>query len=212
MSRLLRFLAWTAIIVGVVVGLLRLTAIRWWQVPSGDPYLEASISPTLRGGDWVILWRGTPPIEGDLVLCPEPKAPERQVVGRIVAEGTDHVQVNRDSLFVNRRPFETERACERFTTLEPSSGQEVEQNCRGEIVGSKTHFRGEPLANLPPPTETEADVPSGRVFLASDNRQFPWDSREFGPVPRDTCSETIVFRLISKQGFFDVANRLTLIR
>jgi hypothetical protein len=46
----------------------------------------------------------------------------------------------------------------------------------------------------------------------SDNRQFPWDSREFGAVPRATCTEAVVFRLVSKDGFFDVANRFTLIR
>ena len=212
MSRLLRFIAWTLVIVGALIGLLRLTVIRWWRVPTGDPYLEASVAPTLRGGDWVILWRGTPPLEGDLVLCPEPRAQGRMVVARIVAEANDHVTVDRDTLFVNQRQFDTERGCDPFTTLEPKSGEAVVQGCRGETVGGKTHFRGEPRPNLPPPTQAESDVPSGQVFLVSDNRQFPWDSREFGTVPRDTCLEAIVYRLVSKDGFFDVANRLTLIR
>ena len=56
------------------------------------------------------------------------------------------------------------------------------------------------------------DVPSGHFYLVSDNRQFPWDSREFGPVERSSCMETVIFRLMSKEGFFDVPNRLTLIR
>ena len=68
------------------------------------------------------------------------------------------------------------------------------------------------LLSLPRPADALADVPSGHVYLVSDNRQFPWDSREFGPVERTTCAETVFFRLVSKDGFFDVANRLTVIR
>ena len=75
MRKVLRFLLWTAIIVGAIVGLARATAIRWVKIPMGDPYLEASIAPTLRGGDTVILWRLTKPGFGDLVVCPEPDAP-----------------------------------------------------------------------------------------------------------------------------------------
>ena len=85
MSKFLRILAWTLIIGGAIVGIARLTVIRWWRVPVGDPYLEASLAPTLRGGDLVILWRGTAPIEGNLVLCPEPKGGGRYTIGRILA-------------------------------------------------------------------------------------------------------------------------------
>jgi len=212
MAKLLRFLAWTLLIVGVLVGVLRLTVIRWWQVPTGDPYLEASLAPTLRGGDWIILWRGTAPREGDLVLCPEPKAAYRQVIGRIVAEANDHIKIDGDRLELNRSTFETESACNKFSVRDPASGKEVEQGCRGETIAGKTHWRGEPNAALAKPAAVDTDVSGQQVFLVSDNRQFPWDSREFGSVQRDTCTETIVFRLVSKEGFFDIANRLTLIR
>ncbi|MGC4093575.1 MAG: hypothetical protein QM756_37890 [Polyangiaceae bacterium] len=42
---------WFVLVVGVLVGVARATAIRWWRVPEDDPYLEASIAPTLRPGD-----------------------------------------------------------------------------------------------------------------------------------------------------------------
>ena len=199
-------------IAGALVGLLRLTAIRWWQVPMGDPYLESSLAPTLHGGDWIILWRATAPIEGNLVMCPEPKAPQRQVIARIVGEANDHVQVAGDVVIVNQRTFETESSCDKFTAQDPGSGQSVEQSCRREIVGSVTHQRGGVNTTLARPKEDTSDVPAGSVYLVSDNRQFPWDSREFGVVARDTCRETVVFRLLGKDGFFDVASRLTLIR
>ncbi|MEO6599535.1 MAG: signal peptidase I [Polyangiaceae bacterium] len=212
MSKILRFAVWTLLIGGALVGLLRLTAIRWWQVPLGDPYLEASLGPTLHGGDWIILWRATAPVEGNLVLCPEPNAPQRLVIGRIVAESNDHVQLAGEAAIVNQRAFETESSCDKFSTKDPASGLDVPQGCRLEVVGSATHLRGELNPKSPRPADAVTDVPPGNVYLVSDNRQFPWDSREFGVVPRSTCAETIVFRLVSKEGFFDVANRLTLIR
>jgi signal peptidase I len=211
MSKFLRFVAWTLLIVGGIVGVLRLTVIRWWRVPMGDPYLEASLAPTLRGGDWLILWRGSAPIEGNLVLCPEPKATDRQVIARILGEGGDSVKV-KDTVLVNGRSFDTESGCDSFSVRDPDAHEEARQACRREVVGSRTHLRGELVASLPKPKEAELQVPSGHVFLVSDNRQFPWDSREFGPVERSTCTETVVFRLVSKDGFFDVPNRLTLIR
>ncbi|MEI9951967.1 MAG: signal peptidase I [Pseudomonadota bacterium] len=211
MSKFLRYLAWTLIIIGGLVGIARLTVIRWWQVPVGDPYLEASLTPSVRGGDWLILWRGSAPIEGNLVLCPEPKAAGRLTIGRILGEHGDHIKVAGESVLVNGRGFETESSCDSFTVRDPSTGQETQQSCRREVVGSRTHLRGELRATLPKPSEAEVDVPGGQVYLISDNRQFPWDSREFGPVERSTCVETVVFRLASKDGFFDVPNRLTLI-
>ena len=212
MSKFLRFLAWTLIIVGAIVGILRLTVIRWWRVPVGDPYLEASLAPSLRGGDLVILWRGTAPVEGNLVLCPEPKAAGRYVIGRILGEKGDRVKITSDGVLVNGRGFETESTCDSLTVRDPGTGQEVQQSCRREVIGSETHLRAELVPSLAKPSDAEVDVPGGQVFLVSDNRQFPWDSREFGPVERSTCVETVVFRLISKDGFFDVASRLTLIR
>lgn len=211
MSKFLRFMAWTLVIVGALIGIARLTVIRWWRVPLGDPYLEASLAPTLRGGDWVVLWRGTAPLEGALVLCPEPKTNDRVVIARLLGEAGDHVKVGTD-LLVNGRAFETESGCDPFAVTDPGTKQELKQACRREVAGSRTHLRGEPVQTLATPREADVDVPAGQVFLVSDNRQFPWDSREFGPVERSTCMETVVFRLVSKDGFFDVPNRLTLIR
>ena len=212
MAKLLRFLAWASLILALVIGFLRLTAIRWWRVPTGDPYLEASVAPSLRGGDWIVLWRATAPTLGSLVLCPDPKASDRQVVARIMAEAHDHIRISGANVHVNRGRFESEGACDRFTVVDPASNQALEQSCSGEIVGGRTHWTAQLSEAAAKPSDAEFDVPSGQVFLVSDNRQFPWDSRDFGPVARDTCTETVIFRLLSKDGFFDVTNRFTLIR
>jgi signal peptidase I len=212
MRHLWRWLIWIGVVLAVVVGIGRAVAIRWWRVPSNDPYLEASIAPTLRGGDLIILWRASPPHSGDLVLCPEPKRPERIVIGRIAAVDGETLEVNGSDAFLNGRRIQVEQACleDHFTTLDPQTQIPVEQRCDLEQMGSRLHQRGN-VKETPPDKVTQPEIEADHVFLLSDNRQFPYDSRDYGTVERKTCKETVVFRLWSKQGFKDVANRLMFI-
>lgn len=212
MRKLLRFVLTLLILAGILVGVGRAFAIRWWRIPSDDPYLEASIAPTLRGGDLIVLWRFSPPRFGDLVLCPEPKAPDREVIGRIAGVEQDSVEVHGHNVRINGRRIKTEGDCyeEQFTVTDPQTGQEVEQRCDREVLGSRLHSRG----NLGPkdtPAEVKAAVGEGQVFLLSDNRLYPYDSRDYGPVERSTCKETVVFRLVGARGFSDVRTRLSFI-
>jgi hypothetical protein len=50
------------------------------------------------------------------------------------------------------------------------------------------------------------------LFLVSDNRLYPFDSRDFGPLPQASCQETVIFRLVSRLGFSDVKKRLSWIQ
>lgn len=221
MRSFLRAVLWVAIVVAILVGAARATAIRWWRVPDDDPYLTASIAPTLRGGDLVILWRLSAPSYGDLVLCPEPAGVEenssnagRIVIGRIVGEGQDTVEIKRATVFVNGEALPTESGCNErtFSVDHPETENEVEQHCSLERVGSNLHMIGGLGPDLQPPLNRElAEVNPGQVWLASDNRILPYDSRDYGPVDRDACTETVVFRLVSERGYFDSENRLTLI-
>ncbi len=212
MRKLVRFLLWTAIIVGAIIGVARYTAIRWWRVPENDPYLEASISPSLRGGDLIILWRLTAPSFGDLVLCPEPEAPERVVIGRIAGESNDKVRLEGGQVQTNRSVAPTERACGKFLATNPSTGREIEQDCDIEVLGGRGHMRGRAIIrDGQKPKLIERKVKEDTVFLLSDNRQFPYDSRDFGFVERATCKETVVFRLVSKAGFNDEESRMVFI-
>lgn len=212
--KMLRFLFWVALVVGIVIGVLRLTAIRWWRVPSNDPYLTASISPSLRGGDLILLWRLTKPGFSDLVLCPEPKQPGRVVIGRIAGVSRDEVEVTGADIKVNHKRQSVEGNCpERtFTEKDPGTGFEVELHCSIEDLGGSTNYRAEipPEGNHPPDVKTT--VPDNHVWLVSDNRQFPYDSRDYGAIPRETCGETVFFRLMGAKGFFDTATRNQYIR
>lgn len=214
MHKLFRFLVWVVLIVGAVVGLARATVIRWWWVPSDDPFLTASISPTLRAGDLILLWRGTKPGFGDLVMCPEPKDPSNVVIGRIIGEERDELSITKDLLTYNGKHPSDEGQCSesKFTETDPGTKIEVEQRCRLEDVGGTVHMRGQQLSTSILPNDVKTTVPEGQVWLVSDNRQFPYDSRDYGPVPRETCTETVFFRLVSAGGYFDTESRNTFIR
>jgi len=203
-----RFLFWCALVVGIVIGVLRATAIRWWRVPSDDPYLTASVSPSIRPGDLILLWRLTKPAFGDLVLCPEPKRPERIVIGRLVGEGRDEMEVNGGEIVVNGRRQNIESSCpiKTFSEHDPETHIEVEQRCNIEDINGG-HFRGEIPPSSVRPSDVKTTVPEGDVWLVSDNRLYPYDSRDFGPVPRETCKELIFFRLVGAGGFFDTKTR-----
>jgi signal peptidase I len=214
MRPLLRFLFWTALAVGSLVGILRLVAVRWWTVPEDDPWLQASVTPTLQGGDRVLLWRATKPAIGDLVVCPEPGASDHTVVGRIVGEGGDKVRLTRRDLFVNDKPERSERSCLKgtFEVDDPRTNATVEQRCQTVDLAGVLHLRGDATEAALPPLDQEFEVPEGDVFLVSDNRLFPYDSRDFGPVPRSTCRESVMFRLWSKAGLRDQENRFTYVQ
>jgi signal peptidase I len=213
MRSLGRWALWVLISFVVVVLVARATAIRWWRVPVGDPYLEASIAPSLRGGDLVLLWRMTPPALGSLVICPEPKHPERVTIGRLVGEERDRVVVEASRIVVNGRGFPTEGDCadSRFKVASPQNGAELELHCEIEVANGTLHERGNAEATADV-HKLELTIGEGEAALVSDNRRFPYDSRDYGPVVRETCTETIFFRLFGAKGFFDAATRFKYIR
>jgi signal peptidase I len=213
MRRLSRFLLWCGLLLAVVIGVARAAAIRWFVVPEHDPYLEASVAPTLRGGDLVILWRATKPTFGDLVVCPEPGAPERIVIGRIVGEAGDKVTINESNVFVNDSAPRSERSCTEpeFTVRDPNVGVDVKQRCQIENLNGRLHQRGSAAGHKVQPLKVTRDIEADRVFLLSDNRLFPYDSRDYGTVERASCKESVLFRLMGRKGFKDVVSRFSFI-
>ena len=213
MRALGRFTLWAVVGIISVIVLFRLTAIRWWKVPEDDPYLVASIGPELRGGDWVLLWRLSPPAVGSLAVCPEPKHSDRIVVGRMIGEEGQKVTVTGTTIEINGKRLASEGGCSapRFKVKAPRNNNEIELRCTTEVVNGSVHERGEAEAIADLPT-FEAELHAGEVLLVSDNRRFPYDSRDFGVVDRSTCKETVFFRLIGREGFFHSATRFTYIR
>jgi signal peptidase I len=199
--------------VAALIGLLRATSLRWWQLPLGDPELSASVAPSLAGGDWVLLWNLTRPKLGDLVVCPDPDDPSNIVIGRIAAEASAEVVINGLEVSIDGATPDVEYNCteRQFSVIDPDSLQEVELYCDMENLGEGLHMRGYG------PTKKalrkyKKKVESGHVFLLSDNRLHPFDSRHFGTIDRHSCQERVFFRLVTKNGFFDTDGRFDVIR
>jgi signal peptidase I len=214
-SNIVRSCVWAILVIGVLVGAARLTCLRWWRVPDNDLDLSASVAPTLGAGDWVILWRLTPPGFGDLVLCPDPEEPGEVVVGRIAAEGGDTLSISEDgSLTVNGERMRSEHSCKDSTVLvdHPRTGKPTELRCDVETIGAVHHRRGRAPSTVIKPVLVKTDVEREHLFLVSDNRSHPFDSRDFGALPNASCSETVVFRLVSRLGFSDARSRLSWIQ
>lgn len=215
MEKVYRYVGWTLLVTAALVVLLRTVAIRWWQLPlqSVDAELAASIGPSLQGGDWVLLWRLTQPSKGDLVMCPDPDDPTNVVIGRIAAEGGDLVSMDGQAVLLNGAKPEIEYNCteQTFSLIDPDTVKQVEIFCDMEDIGDKLHMRGH-AGSMNKKGRYEKRVEPGKIFLLSDNRVHPFDSRHFGTLNRDQCKETVFFRLVSNAGFFDQPNRLTFIR
>jgi signal peptidase I len=211
MSKIARFLGWTAVTIVALGGLARLTLVDVWKIP--DDNYAISIEPSLTAADTVlVLTRGTPAF-GDLVRCTDPEDATQFVVGRIVGVGGDTVEVLGRELKVDGKPYRGEMVCpiEKVTVVHPVSGEKVELACDQVQMGGRLHYRGYSTKNEIR-TPTKATVGDGLVFLLSDNRSFHHDSRDFGVVPLASCKARIVFRLWGKEGWANDKTRLSYIR
>lgn len=201
-------------IIALIIGVARALAVRWFRLPVDDPIFEASVHPNLRGGDLILAVRITRPTFGDLVVCPDPEHPDNYVIGRIVGEPGDTIRLVNGQPFINGKASRVERVCDprEFTLLSPNDESEVTQACLWEALANHLHMIGSVSGHKIAPEEIEVHVEEGKYFLLSDNRLFPYDSRDYGLVETTSCKETVVARLVSKDGWMDSQNRLDYIQ
>lgn len=213
MRKLVRGLVWFAVVVGLIVGALRMTVLEWWQVPMDDPQMGASVAPTLAPGDWVLVLHHAPSF-GDLARCIDPQEPRRFVIGRLLGEQGDRLTFDGPDVSVNDKRGVQEHSCSpsKVTVNDPTSGTPVDLHCSVEAVINHKHLRATSTRGHTGPTNRTATVSEGNVYLVSDNRVFPLDSREYGAIPKASCNDLIFFRVVSLKGFGDADTRLTYLR
>jgi signal peptidase I len=210
-NKYVRFVFWTAVIMGSLVGLGRLIAFDTWTVPDNIGIFSA---PTLAAGDTVVLLRRGQPGFGDLVRCTDPEKPTDFVIGRIVGLAGDEVLVTQTGIRVNNKRYDPDTMCKdgSFRAIHPATGAELEFTCAiVNAMGGGWHYIAEDR-NHRQIDKQPSKVTPGNVYLLSDNRDFHDDTRDYGQVPFSSCKERIVFRLWGKEGWGDSASRLTVIR
>lgn len=196
MGKLSRGLAWTAAIVLVLLLIGRALFFDVWTFPN-DRRFAASVAPTLRADDFLVLMKEGSPSVGDLVRCVDPEDPQGFVVARIGGRAGDHLELEDYSLRINGRRYDSEGACpERaFTLPNPGEGADIEVSCDRVTMGGGWHYRGHSLKPRFGVEKVTADVRDGMLYLVSDDRTWHDDSRDFGQVPIASCTHKVVFRL-----------------
>lgn len=234
----LRLLAKTLIFLVIIVVIAKLSFFRIEKISKSNYALSSSLAPTLWAGDTILVSSWGEAKVGSLMLCDHPTVPTSKIIGRVAARagqeidvhstgrviinGRDLVQVGEfkarelasigggqlaadadadaNSLFVPQCPVDE------FTVPSPKGRQIKAQHCQLEWMGGFHLFAPAPSGSYV--SRKRVKVQPGMLFLVSDNRLYPFDSRSFGPVPAISCKEHVVMRLFGAEGYFGSARRL----
>ncbi len=207
MRTFLRILKWVVAVLAVVGGIVY-ALFDPWRVPSDDPQFGVSIEPTVSSGDLVLVSRFSGASEGALVRCPDPDAPGRWVVGRVMATGGDTIHIAGGSVQVNGKSPDSPYGCDGITVTNPATEEQVDLACSTEEVGGIAHPAVRATASQD--REVTAQVEDGKVYLVSDDRSLHLDSRDFGAISPAGCHR-IAYRLVGAAGWGDAKRRLTFV-
>jgi len=204
MRKLLRGLGWVAAALVIAAIVARAVFFDVWTIPEDpdNPMVAAALVPTLAPGDVVLVTKRGAPGFGDLVRCTDPDDAKRFVIGRIVGLPHDLVDIDGAALRVNGTSYNGQYACPQptITIAHPYTGDDVVLGCAFVEMGggryASTHSQKRPVAQ-----PKSVEVPTGMVFLLSDDRDYHYDSRDFGVVPRSSCKARIAFRIVGKEGW-----------
>jgi signal peptidase I len=201
MGKLTRGLLWTAVIGGGAFLIGRALFFDLWTFPD-DRRFAASVAPSLRAQDVLVLIKQSEPAVGELVRCVDPDDPQGFVVARVGGRARDHIEIEGPTLRIDTRTYNAESACrDRDVTLpNPGEGADIEVVCDRVAMGAGWHYRGHSAKPRFGVDKVTADVRPGMLYLVSDNRDWHDDSRDFGQVPVASCTHKIVFRLWGGMG------------
>jgi signal peptidase I len=201
MGKLSRGLLWTAAIVGGSFLIGRALFFDVWTFPD-DRRFAASVAPSLRASDVLVLLKQSNPTVGELVRCVDPDDPKGFVVARVAGRTGDHLEIDGFTLRLDGRNYDSESACrDRDVTLpSPGDGPDISLTCDRVTMGSGWHYRGHSAKPRFGVDKITADVRPGMLYLLSDDRDWHDDSRDFGQVPVASCTHKIVFRLWGGMG------------
>lgn len=216
MPKFIRGLLWVVGTLAVVAGILRATCMDVWRIPEDDALFSASLRPNLAAGDVVVLLRGFLPAHADVVRCthPDPAQTGRYVVGRVLGDAGDRISTDGIHMSINGHVTRVTHACDpsNMDVIDPNTGNPHSLFCDWEEYGGTVYKRLHATGEDARSSSTTIETSPGHLFLASDNRYYHQDSRDFGAVDVASCPEKIVFRLIGAGGWLDSESRMTLIR
>src|SRR5271165_6102891 len=132
MNGRLNLAIWLIVLGGGAALVLHLYVIEIWTLPPDDPLLSASVAPTLRGGDVLVVMQVGGIERGQLVRCQDPQSPERFVVARAMARSGEVIDINGETVSVDRRRTPSPRGCPATKVFDPNRNEEVDLDCAVE--------------------------------------------------------------------------------
>lgn len=159
------------VVVAVVLALIiRTFIVQAYKIPSG------SMIPTLQIGDHLfvskffygtkvpftkeIIWRFREPKRKDIIVFKCPNDPDKDFIKRVIGVPGDKIMVKQKTVYINDKPIEEPYVIKSI----PSS---ININ---SIRDNWKEFQV---------------VPKDNYFVMGDNRDASYDSRFWGPLPRD---------------------------
>lgn len=205
----MKVVLWIVLTVGPVCGIIRYFFVEFYEVPDvpGDMHAWAN-APNVEPGDYLATWRGGQPHLGELVLCSDPQAPGKWMMGRVLGVEGDLLEQTALEFRVNHFKLSYNPCVNPVKALPGEDGVPVDQSCNREELGGPHDVY---MAKTP--TLFTTTVGAGKLFLMSDTRSEPWsyDSRmpEVGQRPITECPQRVFLRVQSKLGWDDSARRMT---
>ena len=193
----------------IIMGVFRLTAFDWFDVPSG------SMEPTIMTGDriavkkftyglrvpftketWIAQWGR--PERGDLVVCYSPdQGDEVRLVKRVVAVPGDTIEMKNGRLWINGQEPDYEAVDpSEFPALDPVV--RTEMDFFTEAVEGDGHYvmfekkNPQSIRNFP-----EQEVPEDQYVIIGDNRDNSKDSRAWN-MPQSEYGTRVDFMDIDR--------------
>jgi signal peptidase I len=145
---------------------------------TGDYVLADKLHFGIGGfGSWLLPYRDI--CRGDIVVFHFPLEPSQYLVKRVVGAPGDHIRLHDGIVYVNGTELREDYAMHKRHNLDAFRDNFPSQLWGGAMTVS---WRSR-LANYV--SEGEVVVPQGQYFVMGDNRDYSWDSRYWGFVPRE---------------------------
>lgn len=149
---------------------------------------SASVYPTIFPNDRILanktVYRKIEPHRGDLVVYLNPEKRQQNNIKRVVAIAGDRVEMKDNQLYINGQMLERQPIPQSEFNGLNIDGKDVNGDAFYEINnGSKykifiSKSDDEKKRNFP-----EMTVPKYNCFVLGDNRNYSYDSRNYGPIP-----------------------------
>lgn len=131
---------------------------------------DNSMNPGLNKGDTIIIFKIGSAKEGDITLFESPVHPDTVILKRIITSGEKTVEIKNKRIFVNNAEFSP-----RWPQITKDS----------RVFPEKFSNRD----NLP-----QIKMKKGEFFLMGDNRDYSFDSRDFGPVSEKLAIGRMIYK------------------